>query len=613
MTPSFPQTFPSANTGPRARHPKFCTMIESLRFRAQWQKGAPAFAFMKNGDVEVERLTFDSLDERARRIALAARALASPGERIVLVYSPGLDFVSALFGCLYAGIIVVPVGPPRRDHFRDKLVSIARDCSPRGILTDRFCVDKLLEVSRTNLSDLPVVATDSLAAETPPGAEGPWEPLPISGDAIAILQYTSGSTGAPKGVCVTHRNLVANAEMINEGFGHDGSTIMVGWLPLFHDMGLVGCVMQPIYNGFLSALMPPVAFIQRPSRWLRAISRYKATTSGGPNFGYELCVSRFRPEQLEGVDLSSWRVAFNGAEPVRSQTLRRFSETFARFGFQARMHRPCYGLAEATLVVSDGGIGGPPATLRLDAAALEKGKALHVDDAEAQMQGPRDTTQRDDQRAGARVREVVSCGRTIGEQIIRIVDPSSSRRCGEDEIGEVWLRGENISQGYWNKPDATRETFGAIIRDTGEGPFLRTGDTGFLHDDELYITGRIKDIVVLQGRNLYPHDVEAIVQASHPAFQPGGGAAFSVDGETGGRLVIVQEVAREACGISKSVLLATAREAVAAEFDAHLSDLVLLRPGTLPKTSSGKIQRSVCRLLYLSGDFASADGSSAAV
>jgi acyl-CoA synthetase (AMP-forming)/AMP-acid ligase II len=431
-----------------------------------------------------------------------------------------------------------------------------------------------------------IVTTDTIPKAELEARGESWTPVALDRRTVALLQYTSGSTGRPKGVRVSHGNLVYNAEMINEAFGHGPDTTMVGWLPLFHDMGLVGCVMQPVYNGFLSVLMPPVAFIQRPARWLRAISKYGATTSGGPNFGYEMCAARHRPEQLEGVDLSTWRVAFNGAEPVRRQTLERFTEAFAPYGFRARMHHPCYGMAEATLIVSGGGIDAVPTVLRLDADALARGVAV---DAAPDTKAP--------------TRDIVCCGRTIKGQVIRVVDPEALEPCPDSHVGEIWVRGENVSDGYWNKAEENRTTFGASLRGGGE-PFLRTGDTGFLRDGDLYVTGRIKEIIIVNGRNLFPHDIELAVQKSHSSFAPGGGAAFSVDRDGEERIVLVHEVVRGVDAQKEhSALLAAAREALAGEFDAHLSALVLIGQGTLPKTSSGKAQRLLCRTMYVNGSF----------
>jgi acyl-CoA synthetase (AMP-forming)/AMP-acid ligase II len=563
--------------------PKFSTMVDALRARAAHLGDRPTFAFLRNGDVETSRLTFAQLDARARGYAAILSEAVRPGDRVLLIHSAGLDFVEAFFGCLYAGAIAVPVSPPRRAEFAEKLRVIARDCDARAVLTDAACADRIVHPGELG-ADV-VLALDAIDKGELEERGARCKVAAVDAATVALLQYTSGSTGRPKGVRVTHGNLTANADMINLAFGHDEQTTMVGWLPLFHDMGLVGCVMQPVYNGFLSVLMPPVAFIQRPARWLRAVSKYRATTSGGPNFGYELCAARCRPDQLEGVDLSSWRVAFNGAEPVRAATLARFTDAFAPYGFRPESHHPCYGMAEATLIVSGGGIDELPATLRLEADALARGEA----------------TDAADEARGAR--EVVCCGETIGDQIVRVVDPATCEPCPDSRVGEIWLRGPNISDGYWNKPDENAAVFGARIASNGDGPYLRTGDTGFLRGGRLYVTGRIKEIIILKGRNLYPHDIEGAVQRSHPAFAPGGGAAFSVDvDEEEERLVVVHELVRGTnASLARAEIIGAAREALAAEFDASLHDLVLIPPGALPKTSSGKIQRLRCRALYASG------------
>jgi acyl-CoA synthetase (AMP-forming)/AMP-acid ligase II len=397
-------------------------------------------------------------------------------------------------------------------------------------------------------------------------AAADWHPPDVSANSLALVQYTSGSTGQPKGVMISHGNLLHNQRMIQAAFGHSEKSVGVGWLPLFHDMGLIGNVIQPIYLGTSFTLLSPLAFIQKPVRWLRAISRYRGTTSGGPNFAYDLCARKVTPEQAAGLDLSSWDVAFVGAEPVRAQTLARFAAAFEPHGFRPQALYPCYGLAEATLFVSGGVKGAGPVTRAVD--------------------GPAPT--------------VVGCGHCWDGQTMRLVDPHSLRPCREGEVGEVWVSGPSVAQGYWARPEETVQTFRAYLGESGEGPFLRTGDLGFLHDGSLFITGRLKDVIIIRGRNHYPEDIELTVQASHPALQSGAGAVFSVEAEGEERLVVVQEL--QAGGrrhLDHNEVVGDIREAVARHHELEVFAALLLRSGSIPRTSSGKIQRHACRDGYL--------------
>ncbi|HEY9422517.1 MAG TPA: AMP-binding protein, partial [Thermoanaerobaculia bacterium] len=386
----------------------------------------------------------------------------------------------------------------------------------------------------------------------------PVAPLPEPDpQALAFLQYTSGSTADPKGVMVTHANLLHNERMIGAAFGMDEESVVVGWLPLYHDMGLIGNVLQPLHAGARCVLMSPVSFLQRPMRWLEAISRYRATTSGGPNFAYELCLRKADPEALAGLDLASWRVAFNGAEPVRPSTLERFAETFAPCGFRPEAFYPCYGLAEATLFVTGG----------------ERGSWPRI--------------------SGSRV----SCGHAWMGQRLAVADPETGMELPTGVEGEIWIAGPSVARGYWKNAEATVQDFNAFL-ETGEGPFLRTGDLGVLDGGELYVTGRIKDLIILRGRNLYPQDIELTAERSHPDLRPGNGAAFSVEIAGEERLVVVHEVERRRREGFEEVAEAV-RRAVAEEHEAQVHEVVLIRTAGLHKTSSGKVQRGLCRRLYL--------------
>jgi amino acid adenylation domain-containing protein len=539
------------------------TVVGLLRARAAERPEQVAFTFLADGESEGGRLTYAELDRKAAAIAAALAPSVPRGERALLLYPPGLDFIAAFFGCLYAGVVAVPAYPPRpNDRSQSRLRAIAHDATPRAALTTEAILAGAVE-PRGLLAVAPELAGLRWIPTDTPSAAGQAavlaEPAPES---LAFLQYTSGSTAAPKGVMVSHRNLLHNERMIGAAFGMDEESVVVGWLPLYHDMGLIGNVLQPLHAGGRCVLMSPVAFLQRPMRWLEAISRYRGTVSGGPNFAYELCVRKASPEALAGLDLSSWRVAYNGAEPVRASTLERFAETFAPCGFRPEAFYPCYGLAEATLFVT----GGVP------------GRAPRVES----------TGQR------------VSCGQVWMGQRLVVADPETGTELPGGEEGEVWLSGPSVAGGYWENPEGTARDFNAFLA-TGEGPFLRTGDLGYLAAGELYVTGRLKDLIILRGRNHYPQDVELTAERAHPDLHPGGGAAFAV--ETGGeeRLVIVHEVARHRSAGTEAIAEAV-RSAVAAEHEVQAQEVVLIRQGGLPKTSSGKVQRRLCRDLYLRGE-----------
>jgi amino acid adenylation domain-containing protein len=563
----------TSSAGPEVRP---ATLASLLRGRAGERPGKVAFTFLADGEAEGERLTYGELDRRARTIAAALRASLAPGDRALLLYPPGLEFIAAFFGCLYAGVIAVPAYPPRlNDRSQERLRAVARDAEPRAALTTASILTAAAALPIPELAAVCWIATDSLEASM---LELP-EPDPES---IAFLQYTSGSTSTPKGVMVSHANLLHNEGMIGEAFRQDEDTVVVGWLPLYHDMGLIGNVLQPLWAGGTCVLMAPVAFLQKPLRWLEAIHRYRGTTSGGPNFAYELCVRRIAEEQRAGLDLSSWRVAYNGAEPVRAETLERFAVAFAPQGFRPEAFFPCYGLAEATLFVSGGEAGTVPPVAHLDAAALEAHEARPSESEEA--------------------RRLVSCGHAWAGQRIVVADPETGSDLAAGRIGEIWIAGPSVARGYWRNPEATERDFAARL-ESGEGPFLRTGDLGFLRDGELYVAGRLKDLIIIRGRNHYPQDLELTAERSHPDLRPGSGAAFSVEVSGEERLVLVQEVERRRRDEFEEVAEAV-RGAVAREHEVQVHEVVLVRVGTVPKTSSGKIQRSACRALYLAGELA---------
>jgi amino acid adenylation domain-containing protein len=559
----------------------FSTVVELLRLRSSTQPDRDAFTFLLDGEIEQTTLTYQELDKRSRQIAAQLQALGLTGERALLLYPAGLDFLVAFFGCLYAGVVAVTAYPPRNERNTPRIKAISRDAQAAIALTttDILPTVRSLMSQKTDLESLMWLTTDNLAE----GIEDTWQEPSIDGDTLAFLQYTSGSTGTPKGVMISHKNLLHNADTTYQFMEHSPESKFVTWLPMYHDMGLIGGILQPLYGGFPCILMPPTSFLQRPYRWLQAISRYKGTTSGGPNFAYELCTQKITPEQKEALDLSSWSVAFNGAEPIRYHTLERFAAAFADCGFRKEAFYPCYGMAETTLMVSGVQKGTSRIIKTVQKSALESNRIveLSVNDKD--------------------VYHFVSCGRVIPQLKVAIANRETLSSCKPDEIGEIWVSGPSVGQGYWNRLQETAETFHAYLSDTGVGPFLRTGDLGFLQNNELFITGRAKDLIIIRGRNLYPQDIELTAERSHSSLNSGASAAFTVEVDNEERLVIVQELKFRAKPNLAEVISAI-RQAVTEEHEVQVYAVVLIKPGSIPKTSSGKIQRRATRAQFQNGE-----------
>lgn len=555
------------------------TLVDLLGYRSA-QQNKLAFTFLQDGEKESSTLTYQELALKAKAIAAHLQSLVAPGSRALLLYPAGLDFIVAFFGCLYAGVVAVPAYPPRRNQNLSRLQAIVADAQPEVALTTTSVLSNIEVQLAQNpeLAAMQWLATDNMTSDRADN----WQEPQLSSNTLAFLQYTSGSTGTPKGVMVSHGNLLHNEQAIKLAYQHTEKTIFVGWLPLFHDMGLIGNVLQPLYLGIPCFLMSPVAFLQKPIRWLQAISRYKATTSGGPNFAYDLCASKITPEQIESLDLSSWDVAFNGAEPVRAETLERFAATFASCGFRREAFYPCYGMAETTLFVSGGLTSAAPVVKSFEGAALDQNRVVATAE------------------AGKNTRKIVGCGQTWADEKVVIVDPETLTQCPTGKVGEIWVSGSSVAQGYWHRPLETQQTFNAYIADTTQGPFLRTGDLGFLWDKELFITGRLKDLIVIRGQNHYPQDIELTVEKSHPALRPACGAAFAVEVDGVEQLVIAQEVERSYLRqLNVDEVVGTIRQAVSEEHELQVYAVVLLKTASIPKTSSGKIQRHACRLGFL--------------
>ncbi|MBX9790730.1 MAG: aminotransferase class I/II-fold pyridoxal phosphate-dependent enzyme [Pirellulales bacterium] len=556
------------------------TLVEMLRHRAAHQPSDLVFAYLVDGETDEQRLTYAELDRRARVIAGWLQSQGLAGERALLLYPPGLDFVTGFFGCLYAGVMAVTAYPPRMNRSLGRIQAIATDAGARVALTTESVHERVTPwlPETPDLLQVEWVPTDRL----PDAAEAYWTSPDISADTLAFLQYTSGSTGTPKGVMLSHANLLHNCALIAYSFEHTRSSSGVFWLPSYHDMGLVGGILQPMYVGRHSILMSPMAFLQKPLRWLQAISRYRATTSGGPNFAYDLCLRKVTPEQRDQLDLSSWTVAFNGAEPVRNETLERFAEYFAPCGFRAEAFYPCYGLAEATLLVSGGQKSWRPKVESFDLRRLEHDEAVVVP------------------AAAPHARSLVSCGNDLPDQRIVIVDPHTAQPLAEGRIGEIWVTGPSIAQGYWERPAETEQTFRARLADGSPENYLRTGDLGFISAGELYVTGRVKDLIIVRGVNHYPQDIELTVEHCDRALRANSGAAFTLEADGRQHLVLVQELERGFAGEIPR-LFETIREAVTREHELVLDAVVLVKAGSIPKTSSGKIQRHATRQAFVKG------------
>ena len=562
---------------------EFTSLVELLHWRAVLKPEQKAYSFLLDGELEASYLTYGELDRQARSIAALLQSCGvKSGERGLLLYPPGLEFIAAFFGCLYAGVIGVPVYPPRPNQSLSRLQAVVADAEATIALTTTtvFANIERQFAQYPNLQTLLLLTTDNITTDLAHS----WQQPSINSDRLAFLQYTSGSTGTPKGVMVSHGNLLHNEVLIKQAMQHTENTFFVGWLPLFHDMGLVGNMLQPLYLGIPCILMAPVAFLQKPLRWLQAISQYKATTSGGPNFAYDLCVRKIMPEQRATLDLSSWEIAFNGAEPIRKETLEQFIATFAECGFRRESFYPCYGMAETTLIITGGSKLLPPVLLPVQSAALLQNQIVPASENEAGIQ------------------TIVGCGQALQDLKILIVHPETLTRCQPNEVGEIWVAGPSVTQSYWNQPEQTDYTFRAYLKDTQDGPFLRTGDLGFLQEGELFVTGRLKDLIIIRGRNHYPQDIEWSVEQSHPSLQPSGSAAFAIDVAGEEKLVIAQEVKRSFLrNLATEEVIRAIRQAVVEEHELQVYVVLLLKPGSIPKTSSGKIQRHACRTSFLAG------------
>lgn len=559
-------------------------MVELLASQAADQPDATAYMFLDDRDGE-QPITFGELDRRARLIAARLQLELKPGDRALLVYPAGLEFISAFFGCMYAGVVAVPATYPKPKRPMPRLQRIAVDCDAHVALSTAQTLttldpDLLSADGATNQW----IATDELNNDL----ADLWHRPVIDTNDLAFLQYTSGSTSDPKGVMVSHANLLANLERIRQSFGIGeleedvASSTGVSWLPAYHDMGLIGGILTAMYMGGRTVLMSPTSFLQRPMRWLQAISDYNGIISGAPNFAYEYCVRRISAEERATLDLSHWRLAFCGAEPIRSETLVHFAEAFAGAGFKFKSFLPCYGLAESTLLVAGADYRQEPKILAVNRAALAQHRvALACGEPDAMVQ------------------RLVGCGVPVSDHTVVIVDPEHGTEVGDGEVGEILVQGPSVTQGYWNRPEETEQVFAATVPGRN-GKFLRTGDLGFFREGELFVTGRVKDVIIIRGSNHYPQDIEQSAEEAHPAVMPG--AAFALADDSGERLVVVHQLDRQFRGSDHQEIIQAIRRAIVEQHELDPYAIVLIRQTSLPITSSGKVQRTLCREQYVAGE-----------
>ncbi len=561
--------------------PPNTNLVEQLRYWAAALPDKIAFRFLSREEDEPVTLTYQQLDRRARAIAAKLTTKGYAGQRALLLYPPGLDFIEAFFGCHYASVIPVPAYPPRRNRNMMRINSISNDAQAAVALS----VQSVVARSDGSIGDAHSLRRIQwLATETiPDEMEGDWIAPKINPDSVGLIQYTSGSTGNPKGVMLTQQNIMANCSMISHAFGMTrDSCSAVFWLPTYHDMGLIGGILTPLFFAAENTLLSPVTFMTRPLRWLQAISDYKAAVSGGPNFSYRWCTMKIKPEECENLDLSSWKVAFNGAEPVRADVLNEFSRKFEPYGFKHSSHYPCYGMAETALIVTGGKKNEAPIVRSFDRNRLTNYEVKLVDV--------------EDESASS----LVGSGQVIPTEEVIIVDPEKRSRLNDNEIGEIWINSPSSGIGYWNKPEESTEVFhGRLAKDDGVS-YVRSGDLGFFHQGELFVTGRLKDMIIIRGVNRYPQDIEATVENCDERLRSGGAAAFAVDHWDREHLVVVCEVERRRSS-HRQDLLDKIRTSVTAEHDLPPDAIVLVKHNSVPKTSSGKVQRHACRREFMEG------------
>ncbi len=571
---------------------KFNTLIEVLRHRASVTPQTVLYSFIEDGKDRKSEFTYSQLDERAKAIASYLQTKTNKNDRALLLYQPGLDYIEAFMGCLYAGVVPVPAYPPDGRNLK-RLLHVINNANAAIALSTESIYTNVSHLSENGASDLirkessefiqniQWHLSDTIATEESKN----WNETSITKNDVAFLQYTSGSTNNPKGVIVTHDNLMTNFDFSEKAFEMGPDRQMVSWLPPYHDMGLIGGILQPLYSGMRTTLISPVSFIKKPLKWLSVISECAKDgkiISGAPNFAYELCVNKIGDDQIADLDLSNWTLAFNGAEPIRAATLEAFYQKFKSTGFKKESFFPVYGLAEATLLVSAGNVPQLPVVKKINKMLLEENNATEKAENEIELI------------------EKVGCGVELKGQKLRIVNPSTTIECNENEVGEIWISGPNVAKGYWDNVVETEMTFNCAIHNETDASYFRTGDLGFISENELFVTGRLKDLIIIRGKNHYPQDIEFTVQHSHESLRKDYGSAFSIDENGEEQLVIIQEVKREfKRKIDVAEITTIIRSAVSKEHQLVPAHIILIEPSTFPKTSSGKLQRRASKEQFL--------------
>ncbi|MGO9454315.1 MAG: fatty acyl-AMP ligase [Candidatus Binataceae bacterium] len=561
------------------------TLTAILRFRAANQPSRIAYILVGESNASTESITYEALDRRARAIGSGLQGMGVSGRRALLLYPHGAEFIFSFFGCLYAGVIPIPLPMPRANN-NARLLGVSADAE-----TDIALTNSATKATRSKTESLGLRWIDTEEFKKAPGG---WLPAIQSSNSVAFLQYTSGSTKAPRGVIVRHRNLINNFVMLERAFQDNELSRYLSWLPLFHDMGLIGWVLHPLYKGVLSVLLAPSIFLHNPLKWPEAIAQYRATVSGAPNFAYEFCARRAAQERTVRLDLSCWKTAVCAAEPIRADTLLKFFYEFKAHGFRWDSLCCCYGLAEATLIVSGAK---PPKIMNVDRSALER-KDVRVEAKTDMGSKPSSISQLDC--------SLVSSGYCLETAKIMIVDPATNEACEPGKVGEIWISGPSVCDGYWAKGEEATSSFHGRIGGDDQHSYLRSGDLGATLDGMLFVTGRLKEVILHRGRNIYPQDVEVEVEKSHVGVAGGASAAFGVARDGGGEGVIVmQEMNRKWQRVSPNLMevINSIRHAVMSSHDVQLEAIVLVKPGTIPKTSSGKIQRQLCKKMFEDGGY----------
>ena len=540
-----------------------------------------AYTFLADGEDKAITITYSELEVNVKTISSILQEKYHVGDRAILLFDTGLDFINSLWACFLSGIIAVPIHPPMDMRGINKLLHIIKDSQPSLVLTTSSFVSQM-SFFEGSMKDIPKI--DKIAVDSLPEKLFPFKKLDILDTTNALIQYTSGSVGVSKGVLLNHGNITDNAYMLKAVLEETPppkaqKDSFLCWLPLYHDMGLMSGVILPLVMGTTSTLMSPLMFLQKPYRWLKALTKYKSTVSAAPNFAYELCIKKVKDEQLEQLDLSSWSVALNGAESIKSQTIERFTEKFSIIGFKPEYFYPAYGLAESVVFVTGPSRDQLPVILEIDKEALENNQVKVSEESQKVS--------------------VVSTGHIWLDEKVIIVNPQTFKECQTDEIGEVWIAGKSVATGYWNMPEETQNTFEFSLSDDQDKKYLRTGDLGFFKNDNLFITGRIKDLIIIRGHNYYPHHIEHSVEKFSSFFRPGSSAAFSIVIGNEEKLVLIQEIKKEAVIENTESFKNSVKKMIVEEHGIILHDIVFLKQGSIFKTSSGKVQRKLCKNKYL--------------